>query len=202
MKATSETAMPKSAVVRLIPIKSCLVNLPTTLYSQLSEKSVAPQKLVVELSWTSSNGKQKLSLGWTGMPARVAGFRAAKQQGASVENIELDTQFANQVNLTEGQAVNIELRMSCPAASTISITPISIDDWEILVSLSLRQMPSFSMFTFPHRHAGNECRFRRAQSSISSESCLGWTDYLRLGRVKQDNNAFHGGYDHARGRHC
>lgn len=124
--------MPTKATVKLISLRNCLVNLPLTLYSQLSEKGVAPQNLVVELSWQGPS-KQKLSVGWTGMPARIVGLRSARVQGTSVENIELDAQFAKQVNLTDGQQVTIDLRMATPVATSISISPLSVDDWEILV---------------------------------------------------------------------
>ena len=132
--------MPTKATVKLISLRNCLVNLPLTLYSQLSEKGVAPQNLVVELSWQAASSKQKLSIGWTGMPARIVGLRSARVQGTSVENIELDAQFAKQVNLTDGQQVTIDLRMATPVATSISISPLSADDWEILVCCLLLWM--------------------------------------------------------------
>lgn len=179
--------MPTKATVKLISLRNCLVNLPLTLYSQLSEKGIPPQNLVVELSWQASE-KQKLSLGWTGMPARIIGLRSARVQGTFIENIELDAQFAKQVHLTEGQQISIDLRMATPVASSVSISPISADDWEILVCcFSLDACEFGSCMNL----VGSQRRLCGTASLVSSPSCNYWPEHLRLDRPKQDYDALH-----------
>jgi peroxin-1 len=98
--------MPRSATIQLTTLRTCLVNLPLSLYGPLVEKAVAPQSLVVELipagAATQGKGKGKASsyVGWSGMPSSVPGW-----QQAQVDVIEMDPLLAKELGLKDGARV-------------------------------------------------------------------------------------------------
>ncbi|GAA5856306.1 hypothetical protein JCM8547_000862 [Rhodosporidiobolus lusitaniae] len=129
--------MGRTATVHFVPLRNCLCNLPLSLHAPLAQRGVAPQSLAVHLSFrsTSSNAPHSIYLGWTGLPASVPPVQINQRGNApSHDRIEIDPQFANMLNvgLAEGMLVNIELLRELPSASTVNVTPLSADDWEIL----------------------------------------------------------------------
>ena len=110
----------RSATIRLQTLRTSFVNLPLSLYGPLAEKSIAPQSLVVSLTWTNpqDGSKARAHVGWSGMPARLASIGAAstqhhRQTPASLENVEIDPQFAQELGLKEGQQVRLPIFYVC-----------------------------------------------------------------------------------------
>ncbi|ORY80196.1 P-loop containing nucleoside triphosphate hydrolase protein [Leucosporidium creatinivorum] len=137
--------MGRPAVLHLVSLRNCLINLPLSIHGPLVERGVAPQSLVVELSFTSpssssSSSKKaaatsKVYVGWTGMPSSVASVAQQVRGGAPTgDRVEMDPQFAAMLGLglAEGTQVSIELLRDLPTATSVSVTPVSADDWEIL----------------------------------------------------------------------
>ncbi|KAK4696983.1 peroxin-1, partial [Phenoliferia sp. Uapishka_3] len=128
----------RTAQLSFISLKHCLVNLPISITGPLQERAVAPQSLVVELSYSSGVGKKavqkKVYVGWTGMPSQLAGVASQVRGGnASADRVEIDPQFADMFGgVSEGTIVTIELLRNLPVAASVSVTPLSPDDWEIL----------------------------------------------------------------------
>ncbi|KAJ9224848.1 hypothetical protein DTO021C3_2880 [Paecilomyces variotii] len=140
-----------TAEVALVPLKSCLVNLPPSLVSMLVNANAAAQNVIVELQYRSSIGSsgshsntgpvQRSSyLGWTGMPSkrRLApvigkdGLRGDSSREHEVAAIEIDSTFGKILGLTEGQKVGLFVHLDPPVAHTINIEPLTPTDWEII----------------------------------------------------------------------
>ncbi|GAA5969154.1 hypothetical protein JCM11641_007489 [Rhodosporidiobolus odoratus] len=130
--------MGRTATLHFTPLKNCLCNLPLSLHGPLVQHRVAPQSIAVQLSFrspTSAQSATQIYLGWTGLPSTVAPVSLQPRSGAAqLDRIEMDPQFATMlgVGLKEGMTVNIELLRELPVATTVNVTPLSVDDWEIL----------------------------------------------------------------------
>lgn len=144
-------ARPARAEVVLTSLKNCLVNLPSSLVSVLSNSNVLTQNVVVELQWRSQTqssgavssgnaaGFQKSAyVGWTGMPsrARTSSLTADRRRPASrdqdIQGLEIDAAFAKILALSEGQKVSILLHLDPPMAHTVHIEPLTPADWEAI----------------------------------------------------------------------
>jgi len=133
----------RSASVRFAPLRSCLVSLPLALHNSLLGSGVAPQSVAVALGWedadersnTGRKGKerarepQRVTVGWTGLPASASSAAAGV---AGVGSLEIDPQFAREIGLPEGQTVQLQLLNSLPNCTTVNVSPVSADDWELL----------------------------------------------------------------------
>ena len=115
-------------IVLLPALKSCLVNLPSSLVSLLLNSNTVAQNVVVELSYKQANppgsdARGKLSnsshsfyFGWTGMQSqpRLApmvgrdGIRSAGRQEQDVATVEVDATFGRLLGLSEGIKVCID----------------------------------------------------------------------------------------------
>ncbi|SCV68391.1 BQ2448_512 [Microbotryum intermedium] len=156
--------MGRKAVLSFASLRNCLVNLPLSITGPLTERGIALQSLVIELSFTSQtnppskktggsaggiNGTSKAYVGWTGLPSSVASVaqHARSNGGALGDKVEMDPQFAVMLGLgmSEGMpvrtrsqttgsiaSVTIELMRDLPPATSVAVTPVSADDWEIL----------------------------------------------------------------------
>ena len=114
----------RSASVRFAPLRSCLVSLPLALHNSLLGSGVAPQSVAVALGWEDADersnagrkGKerarepQRVTVGWTGLPASAASAAAG----------------------VAGQTVQLQLLNSLPNGTTVNVSPVSADDWELL----------------------------------------------------------------------
>lgn len=123
--------MPRRATLRLLPLQTCLVNLPLSVYGQLVSRGVTPQSVVVCLApgnassrgsdsqHKNTNVAQKLAyVGWSGMPSRVVGGAAAIA-AKSNETVEMDPVCALELGLRDGQEVRCNpLRTSRVAVLT------------------------------------------------------------------------------------
>ncbi|KAG8958543.1 Peroxisome biosynthesis protein pex1 [Tulasnella sp. 419] len=128
--------MPRRATIRFVSLKSCLVNLPISVYGPLVGRQVRPQSLAVHLTTITSdkNGKPiSAYVGWTGMAAAssLAMWNNSKSEG-HLETLEMDPQFAASLGFSEGDTVEIGLLHDLPVAKSVGTEPLTADDWEIL----------------------------------------------------------------------
>ncbi|KIO34783.1 hypothetical protein M407DRAFT_210235, partial [Tulasnella calospora MUT 4182] len=130
--------MPRRAAIKYVSLKSCLVNLPLSIYGPLVQNQVRPQSLAIHLS-SSSDGRgtpvKSAYVGWTGMAAASSltmWNSAASTRDSQLETIEIDPQYAQSLGFSEGETVEIGLLHDLPVASSVSTEPLSADDWEIL----------------------------------------------------------------------
>ncbi|CAG8444884.1 8505_t:CDS:10 [Ambispora leptoticha] len=118
----------KAHTVSFVSLANCFINLPLELCNFFHNQDQPPQNVVLELIWTDIVEKiqRKAYVGWTGS--------ASKQSIRQPNSIEIDPQFANALKLAEGQQVFINLCDQAPFASSVSVEPVSVDDWEIVES--------------------------------------------------------------------
>ncbi len=141
-----------TAEVALVSLKNCLVNLPASLVSVLSNANTAAQNVVIELQYKTKpfssgtsageNGagfQKSIYVGWTGMPSRrrpALGInRSGYANGAreqEISSVELDDTFAGLLGLVEGQKVGIFIHLDPPVAHTVNIEPLTPADWEVI----------------------------------------------------------------------
>lgn len=97
---------PRTASVQLSTLRTCLVNLPLSLYGPLVSKGVAPQSLVVEVAPLARSsphkGKARESsyVGWSGMPSSTPGW-----QQAQTDVLEMDPLLARELGIKDGSKV-------------------------------------------------------------------------------------------------
>ncbi|KAK4898937.1 Peroxisome biosynthesis protein pex1 [Elasticomyces elasticus] len=142
------------AEIALLPtLKSCLLNLPSSLVSLLLNSNTIAQNVVVELSYRQTvptDPKQKpttksLFLGWTGMQSQTRLTPVVSKDGISGSSrnnggrheqelpvVEVDATFGRLLGLNEGMKVNISLHLDPPQAHTVHIEPLTPTDWEII----------------------------------------------------------------------
>ncbi|KAL5597002.1 hypothetical protein BROUX41_006327 [Berkeleyomyces rouxiae] len=138
-----------TAELSLVPLKSCLVNLPTVLESLLVSVNTPAQNVVVELNFrpasgSSSQQSRSVYLGWTGMPSkhktpslvsgRDSGYSSLRGQSRESEAplVEIDSILATTLGLHDGQRVMATVHVDPPQAHTINIEPSTPEDWEII----------------------------------------------------------------------
>ncbi|KAL5638488.1 hypothetical protein ACGC1H_005240 [Rhizoctonia solani] len=125
--------MPRLYSIKYTPLRTCLVNLPMSLYGPLAAKQVRPQRLAVHIALPGSS--QGVYVGWTGMAS--ASSLSKWQHGAqaaaeALDTIEIDPQIAQSYGLKDGATVEIGLVHNLPVATNVETEPLSADDWEIL----------------------------------------------------------------------
>ncbi|KAG8685892.1 Peroxisome biosynthesis protein pex1, partial [Ceratobasidium sp. 395] len=135
--------MPRLFSIKYTPLRTCLVNLPMSLYGPLAAKQVLkkprihsakrPQRLAVHVSLPGSS--EGTYLGWTGMAS--ASSLSKWQHGAqaaaeALDTIEIDPQVAQSYGFKDGVTVEIGLVHNLPIATNVETVPLSSDDWEIL----------------------------------------------------------------------
>ncbi|KZT58647.1 AAA-domain-containing protein [Calocera cornea HHB12733] len=129
--------MPRRATLKFVGLKSCLVNLPISMYGPLVEHRVRPQSLAVHLTPIHLNGTagKSVYVGWTGM-ASSSSLAQWQSRGAGgdglLETVEIDPGFATSLDLREGAVVEIGLLHDLPIAQSVIAEPLTSDDWEIL----------------------------------------------------------------------
>ncbi|KAL2161595.1 hypothetical protein VTH06DRAFT_8157 [Thermothelomyces fergusii] len=153
--------MQASAVLSLAHLQNCLVNLPPSLASLLSNANTPAQNVVVELRYRArapaapapapvpgdhqdpagNPSIKHVFLGWTGMSSkrRVAplvgrdGIAGARDaRDQDVGAVELDATLAANLGLTDGQKVTVTLHFDPPLVHTVNIEPLTPDDWEMI----------------------------------------------------------------------
>ncbi|EAQ92842.1 hypothetical protein CHGG_01077 [Chaetomium globosum CBS 148.51] len=143
---------PSSATLSLVHLQNCLVNLPPSIATVLSNINKPAQNVVVELRYrarsTPTGGDsdpnapsmKHMYLGWTGMPSKLrraapvvgGGSIGGSRDGRDQEFIELDTTLGATLGLTEGQRVTITVHFDPPLVHTVNIEPLTPEDWEMI----------------------------------------------------------------------
>ncbi|KAK0547067.1 Peroxisome biosynthesis protein pex1 [Tilletia horrida] len=126
----------KVAQVRLdSSLRSQLCHLPTELHGPLVDRKIAPQNLLIELTFASSSSSSSSSssnavpsdrivLGWTGFSSSASSVLCIAPTIASLFSPPLTN--ASQVKITLLRSPPI------PTATRINLVPLSADDWELL----------------------------------------------------------------------
>ncbi|WVW84469.1 hypothetical protein I302_106503 [Kwoniella bestiolae CBS 10118] len=126
--------MARKATVKYRSLRSNLVHLPLSLFAQLAQQQARPQSLIIHLSplsassSTSSRQPKSAYLGWSGLAAASS----LSQAGEGLESIEVDPEVAMSLGWSEGTLVEISIIHNPTKAKSVSVTPLSSDDWEIL----------------------------------------------------------------------
>ncbi|WRT67611.1 uncharacterized protein IL334_004583 [Kwoniella shivajii] len=125
--------MARKAAVKYRSLRSNLVHLPLSLFAQLAQQQARPQSLILHLlplspSSSSSRQPKPAYLGWSGLAASSS----LSQAGNGLESIEIDPEVALSLGWTEGTLVEISVIHNPTKALSVSVTPLTSDDWEIL----------------------------------------------------------------------
>ncbi|TQS35788.1 hypothetical protein Golomagni_03780 [Golovinomyces magnicellulatus] len=143
------------AEISLVHLHNCLVNLPASISSLLTNVNTLAQNVIVELNYrthtpgpVSSNNNSPLRsvyVGWTGLQSsrRLApifdkhgsnGLRSLHdgEGDQEVQLVELDYTFARTLQIVDGHKVTASLHLDPPVAQTVYIEPLTVEDWEII----------------------------------------------------------------------
>ncbi|GJJ68100.1 peroxin-1 [Entomortierella parvispora] len=127
--------MLKSVSVAFIPLRHCLINLPSTWANALLDQGKLSQNVVLELSWQDGSTEKKSYVGWSGGASGSGSSPAPSPPRPGQQNgdtIEMDPQFGQAMGLRAGQKVSIEFVKTVQDGISVNVAPYSEDDWEIL----------------------------------------------------------------------
>ncbi|OCF73124.1 peroxin-1 [Kwoniella mangroviensis CBS 8886] len=125
--------MARKAAVKYRSLRSNLVHLPLSLFAHLAQQQARPQSLIIHLSPLSSSSSSSRQpkpayLGWSGLAAASS----LSQAGDGLESIEVDPEVAMSLGWSENTLLEISIIHNPARATSVSVTPLSSDDWEIL----------------------------------------------------------------------
>ncbi|KAL7412756.1 P-loop containing nucleoside triphosphate hydrolase protein [Mrakia frigida] len=115
--------MPQTAFIRFLPLKTTLANLPLSIYSPLVQAQKRPQSLALHV--LTKTGKASY-LGWSGMSSSGGGA------GGGKEWLEVDPGVGEGFGWKDGMEVEISIIHSLTPAKSISVAPLTPEDWEII----------------------------------------------------------------------
>lgn len=132
--------MPKPLIVQFTPIRSCLVNLPSKWVNALLDQNKLPQNVILEIVGVNDNKQQqqqpskKVYCGWSGEASKPLSPNSVFTHGANgkLDVLEMDPQLGLAVGLQDGQKVHVEFCRNVTECATVSVEPLTEDDWEIL----------------------------------------------------------------------
>ncbi|KAI0394834.1 AAA-domain-containing protein [Xylariaceae sp. FL0594] len=143
--APRKNALSAPAEISLVHLKSCLVNLPTSLVNLLVNLNTPAQNVVVELSYRvaptadgSASKHQSVYVGWTGLSSKRKLVPIVDRDGIGngrerdVPSVEIDITLASTLGLSEGQNVTAILHIDPPLAHTVHVEPLTPDDWVVI----------------------------------------------------------------------
>ena len=142
--------MPKPLIIQFTPIRSCLVNLPSKWVNALLDQNKAsvmmfiprktllnfflqlPQNVILEI--VGGAPSKKIYCGWSGEASKPLSPNSVFTHGAhgKLDVLEIDPQLGLAVGLQDGQKVNVEFCRNVTECTTVSVEPLTEDDWEIL----------------------------------------------------------------------
>lgn len=110
-----------TSTVAFSPLRSALVNLPSSISTLLFNSNLVPQSLVLELVWQRrlTSTESKAYVGWTGMTS-------------SSDVMEIDPTFALTLGLDSRQKVSINIKPNPAMAHTVHLEPVDASDWEVV----------------------------------------------------------------------
>ncbi|CAK7267520.1 Peroxisome biosynthesis protein pex1 [Sporothrix epigloea] len=155
-----KNAQATAAELSLVPLRKCFVNLPPSLVNTLMNVDTPIQNVVIELGFRgpaaprsdstapSPMVSKSIFVGWTGMPSRrrmaplvgrdsvTSNARGGNRGGASSDQeiavVEIDATFAHSLGLYDGQKITATIHLDPPLAHTITIEPLTPEDWEMV----------------------------------------------------------------------
>ncbi|KAL6451401.1 PEX1 Peroxisome biosynthesis protein PAS1 [Candida maltosa Xu316] len=103
-------------------LKSNLVNLPSYLTNLLFTANIKVQDVIIEIvtSTSTNNNTSKYYAGWSGMSS------------GSASSLEIDSIFAQSLNLVENSKITINLKLGNYEATNINLEPLTSSDWELV----------------------------------------------------------------------
>ncbi|WVQ96774.1 hypothetical protein IAU59_003881 [Kwoniella sp. CBS 9459] len=127
--------MARKAAVKYRSLRSNLIHLPLSVFAQLAQQQIRPQSIILHLApiastSSSSTRRQPRSayLGWSGLAASSS----LAQAGGGTESLEIDPEVALSLGWSENTLVEISVIHNPTRAKSVSVTPLTSDDWEIL----------------------------------------------------------------------
>lgn len=96
-----------------------------------------PQNVILEIVGVHDNKQQptkKVYCGWSGEASKPLSPNSVFTHGANgkLDVLEMDPQLGLAVGLQDGQKVNVEFCRNVTECTTVSVEPLTEDDWEIL----------------------------------------------------------------------
>ncbi|KZF26815.1 peroxisome biosynthesis protein PAS1 [Xylona heveae TC161] len=150
----SAASSTSAEIAFLSQLKSCLVNLPSTLVGILVNANTAAQNVIVELSFRQQTGRtgaaetssqqRSVYVGWTGMPSKrkaapvitrdglAGGRHSGSVRDQDIALVEIDATLGRLLGLEDGQKVGITLHLDPPLVRTVNIEPLTTADWEMI----------------------------------------------------------------------
>jgi peroxin-1 len=147
--------MAKKAAIKYRSLKTNLVHLPLSLYAPLVQQQTVsplsfqkynanktqlqrPQSLIINLKHLPTHPSKspratQVSLGWSGL-ASASSLEMYGSAGGKVETIEMDPEVASGLGWREGDMVEVGIVRQAARGRSVSVTPATSDDWEVLVS--------------------------------------------------------------------
>lgn len=90
-----------------------------------------PQNVILEIQTGTS---KKLYFGWSGEASKALPPHAVFTQtnGTKLDVLEIDPQVGQAVGLQDGQKIQVDFCKNVPSCTSVSVEPLTEDDWEIL----------------------------------------------------------------------
>eukprot|EP00002_Diphylleia_rotans_P017429 TRINITY_DN3387_c0_g1_i1.p1 TRINITY_DN3387_c0_g1~~TRINITY_DN3387_c0_g1_i1.p1 ORF type:complete len:1119 (+),score=244.04 TRINITY_DN3387_c0_g1_i1:44-3400(+) len=115
-----DRAPPIRLRVRLIPVPSCFIALPSTFYQELMQDEIPPIEHAWELSWVDARGIHKACVSWAGEFSNEPDY------------IHVPVKFGELLGLHPNQEISLLHLPNVPPAEQVFVEPLTSDDWEIL----------------------------------------------------------------------
>lgn len=103
--------------VAYAPLRSNLLNLPSSLSNLLFNANINIQDVIIEIISTS---KKRSYAGWSGMSS------------SNVKMVEIDAVFAQSLGLNESESVTLNIKINNFETSQIFLEPLTSSDWELV----------------------------------------------------------------------
>lgn len=95
----------------------------------LNKNKQLPQNIVLEIQ--GNQDQKKVYFGWSGEASKPLPANAVFTHG-KFDVLEMDPQVGLAAGLQDGQKINVEFCKNVPDCTTVSVEPLTEDDWEIL----------------------------------------------------------------------
>ena len=114
--------MPLNLVVHLVPSKDAFVSLPPSVVDSIFAANDNATSMVFRLDWKTEDGAaHSACVSWMG---------GASSSGT--QDIEIPVELGGCIGLGEGQQVRVKALKAVKRASTVNVTPLTEDDWEVV----------------------------------------------------------------------
>lgn len=125
------------AIVAFGSLRNALINVPPKLEAALNASNTLAQNVIVQISWKDGGKEKNVYTGWTGFSCRKTSSPMDPRKTDVIPMFEIDPAFASNVGLREGTRVQLTVHQDPAVAHTIHVEPLTANDWEVMVHLSL-----------------------------------------------------------------